>query len=580
MMITTWSFTQLLKNCKHDMSKLPSYRLALLGNCSTQHLAAALKGYAYTQNLSLELFDGDYNQIMSQIMDKKSEMYAFQPDSILIYMCTEKIYAVWCDTPLDKRLVFAETAFAEIQGYWDYITSNCNANILQFTFAEKDDYVFGNYACTRHESFLYQLRKLNLLLMDGCLKYKNVFLVDFCGIQARIGEARLHDPKLYCIVKMPISLIALPLVAANVINVIQSLRGLVKKCVILDLDNTLWGGAIGDDGLSGIQIGELGQGYAFSEFQIWLKELKKRGIILAVCSKNEEIIAKEPFEKHSEMVLRLDDFSAFIANWEDKATNIRHIQKTLNIGMDSIIFIDDNPFERNLVSSLIPEITVPDLPNDPAEYLSYLQSLNLFETASFSEEDANRTEQYLTEAKREALRQQYANFDEYLQSLDMIAAAAPFDEYHTPRIAQLTQRSNQFNLRTVRYTEKEIEKTANDPNYITLYFKLQDKFADHGLISVVILEKRDNKRLFINTWLMSCRVLKRSMEEFIINKIIETANQQGFETVIGEYIKTSKNVMVADIYEKLGFARKDESFFEADARNFQYNKSFVKERQP
>jgi len=276
------------------------------------------------------------------------------------------------------------------------------------------------------------------------------------------------------------------------------------------------------------------------------------------------------------MILKLEDFAIFIANWQDKASNIRHIQETLNIGMDSIVFIDDNQFERNLVKSLLPEITVPDLPEDPALYLSHLQSQNLFETASYSEEDIERTNQYRCEAQREAMRQKFANYDEYLQNLEMEAVTAQFDEFHVPRIAQLTQRSNQFNLRTVRYTEPEIEKFINDPETVTIYFTLRDKFADHGLIAVVIMEKSDYKTLFINTWLMSCRVLKRGMEEFIVNTIIKTAKINNIETVIGEYIKTPKNAMVSGIYEKLGFVRKNENTFTADVNNFTYNKTYIK----
>lgn len=559
---------------------LPPYRLALLGDCATQHLATALQGTAYTQGISLEIFDADYNQILSQGMDKDSEMYAFKPDAILLFLCVEKLYASWCDTPVAAREAFAEHTIARVKEYWGYISANSAANILQFTFAEYDDRVFGNYACKQQLSFLYQLRKLNMLLMAGCAEHKRVFPVDLCGLQAQMGRAALHDPKLYYIAKMPVSLAALPIVAASVLDVIRSLRGSIKKCAVLDLDNTLWGGVIGDDGLAGIQIGELGQGSAFSDLQGWLKELKNRGILLAVCSKNEEAAAKEPFLKHSDMILRLEDFSLFVANWEDKAANIRYIQQTLNIGMDSLVFLDDNPFEREAVRALIPDITVPELPQDPSEYLTFLQNENLFETASFSAEDANRTDLYRVEAQRDQVRQQFATYDEYLESLEMTAASAPFDAYHTPRIAQLTQRSNQFNLRTIRYTEDEIEATAKDERYLTLYFTLRDKLADHGLISVVILEKRPHKSLFVNTWLMSCRVLKRGMEEYIVNEMIRTAKQQGYDTVIGEYIQTPKNAMVAGIYEKLGFVRTGETLFTADVHSFPYNKTYIKEQQP
>ena len=336
------------------------------------------------------------------------------------------------------------------------------------------------------------------------------------------------------------------------------------------------GGVIGDDGLNGIQIGELGIGHAYTDLQTWLKELRMRGIILAICSKNNENIAKEPFEKHPEMVLRLEDISMFVANWNDKAANIRLIQKDLNIGMDSIAFIDDNPFERNLVRSMIQDITVPELPEDPALYLSYLRELNLFETTSFSDEDMFRTQQYQAEIGRVSLQQQFESYDDYLMSLNMIAEAKPFNEFNYPRIAQLTQRSNQFNLRTIRYTESNIQKIANDNEFATIYYTLRDKFGEHGLISVVIMKKQDNKTLFIDTWVMSCRVLKRSMEEFIVNKIIETARKERFSRVIGEYIKTPKNAMVEHIYEKMGF-KPCGDLFVADVNDYVFHKTYIKE---
>ncbi len=573
-----YSFINLSKYCKKNTTGMSKYNIALLGDCATQHMAKALKGYAYTKKVNVNIFDADYDQILPQIIDENSEMYNSKPDSVLIFMCVERLYEQWVQTSEEKRSTFAETWFDQIKVYWEYISFNSSAKILQFTFAEYDDRVFGNYASKIKASFIYQLRKLNLMLMDGCMQDKNTFLIDLNNIQSSVGRDVFYDSKLYYLAKMPISLAALPRVAASVIDVIQTFRGEVKKCVILDLDNTLWGGVIGDDGLAGIQIGELGIGHAFTGFQEWIKELKKRGILLGVCSKNEETAAKLPFEKHDEMVLKLKDFSIFVANWEDKASNIRHIQETLNIGMDSIIFIDDNPFERNLVRSLLPDVIVPELPDDPALYLTYLQSLNLFETFSFSQEDAKRTNLYQAEAKRNALSKQYSNFDEYLQNLEMVARAAEFDVFHTPRIAQLSQRSNQFNLRTIRYTEAEIESIVNDNNQITMYFTLKDKLADHGLISIVIMEKKDNESLFIKTWLMSCRVLKRGMEEFIVNKIIETAKKMGYKTVIGEYIKTQKNTMVKDIYEKLGFARISDNTFVCDVDNFKANKTNIKEQ--
>lgn len=577
------TFLQLHKNSKKDNSDLMPFKLAILGDCATQHLATAVKGYAYQEGYAFDVFDADYNQIDAQVMDDNSELYAIAPKVILIYMCSERLYENFCNTALNDRIGFADKIYRKFSGYWAFINQHIKTNILQFTFAYNDDRVFGNFGLKTKASYVYQLYKLNYLLVEGCQQFKNVYLIELNEIQSAIGRPAFHDNKLYYIAKLTIATDALPLVAKAVLNTVKALNGRFKKCVVLDLDNTLWGGVIGDDGISGIQIGELGLGHAYTEFQMWLKELKNRGIILAVCSKNNEDTAKEPFISHPEMVLRLDDFSMFVANWEDKASNIKHIQQTLNIGMDSIVFIDDNPFERDLVRSLIPDITVPELPEDPALYLSCIKGQNLFETGSYSEEDYHRTAQYRAEAGRAALQQQFVSFDEYLQGLEMVATVAPFDKFNYPRIAQLTQRSNQFNLRTVRYTEAEIEMIAKDDSYITLYCCLRDKFGNHGLISVVIMDKpqfysdQDKDALFISEWLMSCRVLKRGMEEYIVNKIIEIAKANGYAKVVGEYIKTPKNAMVENIYSHLGFTEKGNGIFLAFVDEFNYNKTYIVE---
>ena len=570
------SFVELKKNAKKDMKNLKNYKIAILGNCSTQHLSTALKGYGYKEGYNLDIFDADYNQIDAQVMDDNSELYNHAPNSVLIYMSTEKLFENFCQLELQNRNNFAENILNQIETYWNTINSKLKTNIMQFNFVEIDDKIFGNYSNKVSNSFIYQIRKLNYLLMELVEKTKNAFLIDLSSIQNLYGRKELHDEKLYYIAKMPISTNLLPEVAKQVVDIIKALNGKIKKCVVLDLDNTLWGGVIGDDGLKSIQIGELGLGHAFSEFQMWLKELKNRGIILTVCSKNNEDIAKEPFEKHPEMVLRLEDISMFVANWQDKASNIKHIQETINIGMDSLVFIDDNPFERNLVKELIPDITVPDLPEDPAMYLSYLKSLNLFETASYSENDKDRTKQYQAEVGRATMQSSFEDFNDYLKSLQMVATAHEFNEFEIPRISQLTQRSNQFNLRTIRYTEAEIEEILRNDKYLTLSFSLKDKFGDYGLISVVIMEKKDKETLFLDTWLMSCKVLKRGMEEFIINTIIETAKKKGFKKVVGEYIKTPKNAMVEKIYSNLGFKEVKKDLFEAEVDNFSFNKTNIK----
>jgi FkbH-like protein len=303
----------------------------------------------------------------------------------------------------------------------------------------------------------------------------------------------------------------------------------------------------------------LGIGKVFTEFQMWIKKLKQRGIIICVCSKNDETIAKEPFQKHPDMVLHLDDIAVFMANWETKVDNIRNIRQILNIGFDSMVFIDDNPFERNIVRENIGEITVPELPEDPSEYLEYLYSLNLFETASYSSADKDRTKQYQVEAQRVSLAKTFCNEADFLKSLDMVSTVEGFTKFNIPRVAQLSQRSNQFNLRTVRYTEEDITRLSTKRDTICLSLSLKDKFGDNGLIAVVIMEKQTEDTLFVDTWFMSCRVLKRGMENFTLNTLVAQAKAAGYKRIVGEYLPTPKNKMVENLYRELGFVPIDKA---------------------
>jgi FkbH-like protein len=302
-----------------------------------------------------------------------------------------------------------------------------------------------------------------------------------------------------------------------------------------------------------------------------------------VASKNNEETAKEPFEKHPDMILRLDDIAVFQANWETKVDNIRTIQSILNIGFDSMVFLDDNPFERNIVRDNIPDIMVPELPEDPGEYLEYLYSLNLFETASYSMADKDRTKQYQVEAKRVSLSKTYTNEDDFLKSLNMVSVVSGFTKFNTPRVAQLSQRSNQFNLRTIRYTEADIEALANDSKTIDLCFTLSDKFGDNGLIAVIIMKEQDAQTLFVDTWFMSCRVLKRGMENFTLNTMVEHAKAAGYKRIIGEYLPTPKNKMVEQHYPQLGFVPlkgSSTSQYVLDVESYQPRTCYIESRKP
>ncbi len=570
-----YTFRELQKAVKLSVPGVPN-RLAVLGNCSTQLFSQAIEGCAKLCGLNLSVYDADYDQIDIQLLDRGSALWEFDPDEVLIWLCTERLYEEFLDSPAAGRVDFAERCVEKLESYWSQVSAHSKARIIQPNFPEIDDRALGQYSLKVESTFIYQLRRLNALLQSAARKNDRVFPVDFLSVQIRMGTEAFYSPKLYFGSKMPASFQALPELARSVVDVIAAMSGRIKKCVILDLDNTLWGGIIGDDGMAGIEIGDLGKGHVYSDLQRWLRELKEYGVILCVCSKNNEEIAKEPFEKHEDMILRLSDFALFVANWDDKASNIKLIQETLNIGMDSIVFLDDNPFERNLVKQRFPDIEAPDLPEDPSLWLRFLQSGNYFETASYAAETNDRTKLYQAEFERKKLESSFDSIDDYLASLQMEGEAKAFEPSKYPRIAQLTQRSNQFNLRTVRYTEDEIRSIAEDLGYLTLYFTLKDRFGEHGLVSVVILKKLDTETLFVDTWLMSCRVLKRSMEEFVVNEIVETAKKNAFKTITAEYLPTPKNMMVRDIYRTMGFEELGEGRYALSVEDYQIRKTFVR----
>ena len=533
----------------------PKVKVALLGDTATQLLVTAIKGEAVDRGVSLDLYEGEYNQVERQLMDQTSELYEFDTDIIVIFQSTHKLGEYYSSLPIESQVVLAEKRLS-------FISSLCenplltNKKIIYFNYPEIEDTVFGSYANKVESSFSYQVRKLNFELMNLSMQYPNLFICDIAGLQNLFGRQFMFAPNVYMTTEMVLSVNALPYVASRVVDIIAAIKGHFKKCLILDLDNTIWGGVIGDDGLEGIELGHgLGIGKAFTEFQMWIKKLKQRGIIICVVSKNNEDTAKEPFEKHPDMILKLDDIAVFQANWETKVDNIRTIQGILNIGFDSMVFLDDNPFERNMVRENIPGITVPELPDDPAMYLEYLYSLNLFETASYSNADKDRTKQYQVEPKRVSLSKTFTNEADFLKSLNMISTVSGFTKFNTPRVAQLSQRSNQFNLRTVRYTEADIESMAQSPDVIDLSFTLEDKFGDNGLIAVIIMKKQDECTLFVDTWFMSCRVLKRGMENFTLNTMVEYAKAKGYKRIVGEYIPTPKNKMVEMHYPNLGFSK-------------------------
>ena len=552
---------------------MPVIKVALVGDTATQLLSTAIQGTGIDRGFHIDLFEAEYNQVEQQFMDPGSDLHAFDPEFIIVFQSTHKWAEKHALTGNEGKVSLAEERL-------DFVRTICassRAKIIYLNYPEIDDTVFGSYANKVSLSFSWQVRKFNYGLMELAQETANLFVCDLAALQNKYGRNWLFDASIYTSTEMILSVDSLPYVSARILDVVCALKGKFKKCLILDLDNTVWGGVVGDDGLEGIQLGHgLGIGKAFTEFQMWVKKLKDRGIILCICSKNDEDKAKEPFEKHTDMVLRLGDIAVFMANWETKVDNIRSIQQILNIGFDSMVFLDDNPFERNIVREHIPDITVPELPEDPADYLEFLYSLNLFETASYSSTDKDRTKQYQVEAQRSSYAKTFQDEAAFLQSLDMVSTVEGFTKFNTPRVAQLSQRSNQFNLRTVRYTEGDIEALSSDPDVIPITFTLEDKFGDNGLICVIIMKKTAPETLFVDTWFMSCRVLKRGMENFTLNTMVAKAREKGYKRIVGEYLPTVKNGMVKDHYDRLGFTPLGDGRYELDAETYQDKECYIK----
>ena len=565
-------FKQIKRLLKQDSTNLLEVKVALLGDTATQFLATAIKGVGVERGYNIKLFEAEYNQVERQVLDPTSDLHQFAAKYTVVFQSSHKLLEHYglksegLSELANERIQFVRTLCETIEG-----------KIIYFNYPEIDDTVFGQFANRTELSFTWQIRQLNCELMRLTQEYPNLYICDIAALQNQFGREWMFDSSVYVSTEMVLSLDALPYVGSRVMDIICAIEGKFKKCLILDLDNTLWGGVVGDDGWENIQVGHgLGIGKAYTEFQEWVKKLKNRGIIIAVCSKNDEDKAKEPFEKNPEMVLRLDDIAAFVANWENKADNIRTIQQILNIGFDSMVFLDDNPFERNMVRENVPGVCVPELPEDPGDYLEYLYSLNLFETASYSAGDKDRTKQYQTEAKRVQAAQKFTNEADFLKSLDMVSVVEGFTPFNIPRVAQLSQRSNQFNLRTVRYTDGEIAALGASDKHVCLSFTLEDKFGDNGLICVIIMEKRDAKTLFVDTWFMSCRVLKRGMENFTLNTMVEYAKAHGFERIVGEYIPTLKNGMVKEHYTNLGFSPIGDNLYELNIQGFEPRECYIR----
>jgi len=521
--------------------------LALLGSSTTAHFVPVLRLAAARYGVALEIFEGNYGQYRQELLDPESQTYAADPDFILLAVDNHVLgLPNFSSSPQES----IDDELSNWTSLWGHASEKSDARIIQFNFPVPPEEPMGHLATRLSGARSRMIRELNLQLGDEA--GDDVLLVDCERLASTFGKQRWSDPRYWHLAKEAVALDALPLLAKHTASVVAAALGLSRKCLVLDLDNTLWGGVIGEDGLSGIKLGQGGQGEAFVAFQEYILRLKEKGVIVAVCSKNNEKDARQPFEEHPEMRLVLDDIAMFVANWQPKPDNLREIAQTLNIGLDSLVFADDNPAEREVVRQLVPEVDVITLPDDPAYYVRALSEYPMFETSTFTEEDAKKTEQYQARAKSIQLKKSVGSLDEFYEDLQMKAVVAPFDDFHLPRIVQLLGKSNQFNLTTRRHDLPKVRAFMNDPEAVTFYLRLQDRFADHGLVSLMIAERKGDA-LDIDSWLMSCRVIGRTVESLMLSHLCQKAHEMECTKLRGTYIPTDKNQLVEDIYPKYGF---------------------------
>lgn len=531
---------------------LARLRLGLVGAGTLDLLATAIAGSAPRHRVLATVVTGDYGNAVRDCIDPSSAFRAENLDALLIAIDHRTLGLERARLVPGEAEAAVSAALATIEAMVAGAAASVRGSILVATLVAPVEPLFGSFDAVEAGSVAAMVAAVNAGLV-AMARAGTIVLVDFAQGAAAVGVDHWQDERQWHMAKLMIGPDALPLAGDVVARVLAAVRGTTRKCLVLDLDNTLWGGVIGDDGVDGIAIGQgSARGEAFLAIQQMALTLRQRGIILAVCSKNDEAVALVPFRDHPDMVLRDEHIAVFVANWGDKATNLRAIAAALNIGLDALVFLDDNPVERAQVRLELPMVAVPEVGDDPALYPRVLAAAGYFEGIAFADDDRVRADAYRANAERAAFAGT-SDMGAYLASLEMVADVRGFDALNRARIAQLINKSNQFNLTTRRYTEREVAAMEEDTALETVQVRLADRFGDNGMIAVGILRPAA-EAMEIDTWLMSCRVLGRRMEEAMLAQLVAAARRRGATRLIGWYRPTAKNAMVADHYEKLGFS--------------------------
>jgi FkbH-like protein len=528
-------------------------RLALLGGWNTQFVSRVLDALLFEQGLDVELYEAGYETYAESILNPESELYQFRPQQVLLLVHRGNLSARPNLAESDAET--EDKARGEVErwaGYWQILHTRLGCQIIQSNFEPPDSRSLGNLEISLPQGELAFTRRVNALLSERARGVVQLFDVDY--LCTWFGLSRALDSSRYHLIKQPYAFEFLSSYCHALAALVLAAQGKAKKCLVLDLDDTLWGGVVGDDGVDALALGPGNAvGEAFSAFQRYLKALKDRGVLLAVCSKNDEHVARAAFA-HPGMCLALDDIACFVANWQDKASNLQLIARRLNIGLDSLVFVDDNPAERLLIRGLLPQVSVVELPDDPADYVRALDEGHYFESSELSAESLARTEYLRADQLRGAVETTFTDYVSYLKSLELEAHVSPIDARSRARVAELIKRTNQFNLRTRRHSAEQVADLLQRPGSVGFSVAIADRFGSQGTVAVVLLT-READALFVDTWLMSCRVLKRGVERCVFEQILRHARAQGVERVLGEYIPSGKNAMVEGLFAELGFRK-------------------------
>jgi len=540
-----------------SLDPLIKMKIGVISNATTQLMISSLEGSALRHGIGLEVIEAKFNQLAQEAFAEKSLFTEHALSMILVATDYRGLPLRPCPGNLFEAENNVRECLSFIKTLIESLRKKTEAQVILQNIVPPVELLSGSFEGRLPGTIPWLIQRLNIELDQ--LVADDLFIVDVAALASTVGLSNWHDSTLWNLAKLPFAQSYTPLYADYVCRLVAAKCGKSRRCLILDLDNTLWGGVIGDDGLDGILIGNGNPtGEAYLQLQKVILSLRDRGIVLAVSSKNEDVIARQPFNEHPDMLLREEHIAVFQANWSDKATNIRTIAKTLSLSLESIVFLDDNPVERMQVRRELPEVAVPELPDDPALYARTLIAAGYFEATAFSDEDKKRAKFYNDNAKRVEIFSKSSDMESYLKALEMEISITDFDQIGRSRIVQLISKSNQFNLTTKRYTESDIKKLESNDDYFTRQIRLKDSLGDNGMVSVVICKKNEDN-WEIDTWLMSCRVLGRQVEDAVLQDIVKNAQANGVNKIIGCYSPTAKNIIVKDHYKKLGFNKKHEN---------------------